>query len=498
MASPLRNFISFMSRKSSRNAGGYRWFQVWIALGLVLAILLLASSISTYVLVSRRLVVDHLRSEMAAQVANLDREIQRGAVRDSAQLTALLHQFQERSNGRIASIRIENDGATVAQAGGLEVMAFSNDYVRAHLPSRQPIFTAVNSSAGRILVEVFPFRLAGPLAAPMGPPMHIKHMRHPFSTLEMAVFLDGNSTPLWPLKRNLMINSSAALALLMSLTVIALRLRAYVAGRQLEQEVEIARTVQRDLLPSASRKLEGFELAADCVPATRVSGDFFDTFPGRAGRPAFVLGDVSGKGVPAALLMGVIHGAVRSSGWTESAMQHAEAAQELNRLLYERAATERFATMFWSYFDPASQHLHYVNAGHCPPLLLKAAHRNTILRLAIGGPVLGLLPNAAYQNGSVRLDAGDILVLYSDGIVEAANSQDEEFGEQRIQAIVAKCRNKTAEQIRDEILSAVQAFTGRGVPEDDRTLCVIVYSGTATRAETSDTEADLKTTACAA
>lgn len=377
---------------------------------------------------------------------------------------------------------LAGNGATVSQTGSPGTPAFSNQYVRSHFAARQPIFKILNTASGRVLVEVFPFRLPGTIAlAEFAPAVKPVKIARQFGTVEIAAFLKGDSAALWPLRRNLIINSSAALVLLMSLAVIAVRLRSYVAGRQLEQEVELARSVQRDLLPSPKRKLDCFELAADCVPAARVSGDFFDTFSARGDRAAFVLGDVSGKGIPAALLMGVIHGAVRSSCWTESPIQHAEATQQINRLLYERAATERFATMFWSYFDSESQHLKYINAGHCPPLLLKAAHRNTILRLTIGGPVLGLLPDAEFQLGSVRLEPGDVLVLYSDGIVEATNSLDEEFGEHRVVDIVKKCRKNTAEEIRDQILSSVEVFTGRIVPEDDRTLFVIVYSGEPTR-----------------
>jgi len=179
------------------------------------------------------------------------------------------------------------------------------------------------------------------------------------------------------------------------------------------------------------------------------------------------------------LLMGVLHGAVRSSSWSDSADKHAESTQHINSLLYERAATARYATMFWSYFDPATQHLKYINAGHCPPLLMKAGHGNAVLRLTAGGPVLGLLPHAVYQQGSVRLDPGDVLMLYSDGIVEATNTNDEEFGEMRVVEIARNCFGHTAEGIRDAILTSVEAFTGRAVPEDDRTICVIAYTGAA-------------------
>jgi sigma-B regulation protein RsbU (phosphoserine phosphatase) len=197
--------------------------------------------------------------------------------------------------------------------------------------------------------------------------------------------------------------------------------------------------------------------------------------------------------------MGVLHGAVRSNGWTESPLGHQEATRQMNQLLCERAAMSRFATMFWSYFDSKSQHLKYINAGHCPPLLVvKTAHRNTILRLCSGGPVLGLLAGAEFQQGSVRLDSGDVLILYSDGIVEAANAADEEFGEGRVAAIVTTYSEDTAENIRNHILAEVDAFTGTLAPQDDRTLVVIVYLGAVQPNETCNLQTAPETPACVA
>lgn len=475
MARTIRHFKTWMEDIKGE-ANSYRWFPVWIGIGLVLAILLLVSSISTYIMVSRRLLVEHVRGDLAAEMATLDRESRQSKVESTAQLAAMLKRAVERSNGRIEWLRVQSgDGATVVHAGAYVPQTFSMESIQAHLSERQPIFKTVETANGKALAEVFPFRIPGP--AGQFDPAKRGRGPHAFGTIEIGAPLAGESASLWPLKRNLMINSSAALVLLISLTVIAVRLRSYVAGQQLHREVEIARHVQMDLLPSPQCKLDGFEVAADFVPAARVSGDFFDTFPVREQRAAFVLGDVAGKGVPAALLMGVLHGAVRSGSWAESGIQHADATEQINALLYERAATARYATMFWSYFDTGTQHLKYINAGHCPPLLMKAGHGNTVLRLTSGGPVLGLLPSASYQQGSVRMDPGDILVLFSDGIAEAHNSRDEEFGEERIIEVARNCFDRRADTVRNAILSAVEAFTGRAIPEDDRTLCVIGYTG---------------------
>ncbi len=478
---------------------GSRWFQLCIGVGVVVAVLLLVSSISTYVLVSRRLIVDQLRRDLAAQVAVMDQQLQHGPIESPDQLFTILQNARGRSNGRIMWIQVRaSDGATIAQVGSRR-QVFSDEEVHAGIRGRQPVYKTLPTTTGRLLVEVFPFRIPPQLMRLAIPESPVPgNAPRQYSALEIGASLEGAGAPLWPLKRNLIINSSAALVLLISITVIALCLRSYVAGRQLEHEVQIARSVQHDLLPSSNRASDGFKIAADWMPAARVSGDFYDTFTMRANQPAFVLGDVSGKGVPAALLMGVIHGAVRASCWTESPLQHQESTRQMNRLLYERAATERFASMFWSYFDPESEHLKYVNAGHCPPLLLKAAQRNTILRLSIGGPVLGLIPDARFQQGSVRLEPGDVLVLYSDGIVEAANSADEEFGEERLGAVLRRCSQIGAEKVRDRILASVEAFTGQAVPQDDRTLLVVVYSGATSRTRSTESQTDCEVATCAA
>src|SRR5205807_7958388 len=154
-------------------------------------------------------------------------QVQRGAVTNSGQLAAMLQQTQERSNRRIAWIQIRSgDGATVSESNSAATLAFSSQYVRSHISARQPIFKLLNIATGHILVEVFPFRLPGSTSRGEIPvPATPARIPRQFGTSEIAAYLDGASAALWPLKRNLMINSSAALVLLISLTVIALSLR---------------------------------------------------------------------------------------------------------------------------------------------------------------------------------------------------------------------------------------------------------------------------------
>lgn len=455
-------------------SANHLWFHLAITSGFMLAIVLLISSVSTYLTVSRGLVLERLRGDLHSQASTLEQQARRDGIQTRTQLLQLLQQSVAKSNGRIAWAVVRNRaGEAVATAGAPAASFFSAQDIQIRMRTHKPIFKIAGSNAKPLLIEVLPFMLPSPLR--LVQEVAAGGKGHPASTIELAEFWGGTDAALWSVRRHLMVNLAAAVALLAALAILTLRFRSYLAGRKLEQEVEIASSVQRDLLPSAQCKLEGFEIAGDYMPVSPVGGDFYDAFAVEDGRAAFVLGDVSGKGIPAALLMGVLHGAVRASGWTHSSAGHRAATREINRLLCQRASATRFATMFWSYFDPASQHLKYINAGHCPPLLLKRGHRDAVLHLSAGGPVLGVLAHAEFQQGSVRLDPGDVLVLYSDGIVEAANSAEEEFGEDRVLAAVQAHAGESAEKIRNHILAAVSAFAGAAQPQDDRTLVVAVY-----------------------
>ncbi len=193
--------------------------------------------------------------------------------------------------------------------------------------------------------------------------------------------------------------------------------------------------------------------------------DFYDVSSPDGRTTNFLIGEVSAAGVRATALVNMIKSMVRSA-------DREAAAFELNRMLYEQ---DRYAAMFWSQFDPETRLLHFINAGHLPPLLFKA-NRRPMLRLEHAGPGLGVFPNATYRQGAVTLDPGDILVIYSDGIVEASDHSDESFGEDRLITVVELSRNKSVEEIRNRILSSVQAFASDTAPATDRTLLVIRYA----------------------
>jgi len=196
-----------------------------------------------------------------------------------------------------------------------------------------------------------------------------------------------------------------------------------------------------------------------------VESHFSDVSSPEGRAATFLIGEVSASGARTATLVNLIQSAFRSA-------DQEAAAFEINRMLYEQ---DRYAAMFWSQFDPETRLLHFINAGHLPPLLFKA-NRRPMLRLEHAGPGLGVFPNAAYRQGSVSLDPGDILVIYSDGIVEASDHSDESFGEDRLITVVELSRNKSVEEIRTRILSSVQTFASDTAPATDRTLLVIRYA----------------------
>jgi hypothetical protein len=465
--------------QSAKNS--YRGFKWGIGLGALAALALLVNSVTNYAVVSEKLRVEHLRQEMAADVAVLDSQIR--ARPDAA--AELVTSMQRNSAGRIAWIQVRNTADEIlAHAGRDASPAFTHVEFHERLLARKPAYRLLDSPSGDVVVEAFPIRIPAKGLAPVRPtifrPVSMlsdtasetdtpKPARAGLGMVEIAAFTSAVDTAFWPLQRNLLINITAAIALLAALGVMMFYFRGYTKGRELEDQVAEANEVQRDLLAPAGTLPEDFSLATEFAPALGVSGDFYDAFP-VAGGAAFVLGDVAGKGVPAALLMGVVQGAVRSSDWTGSARKHLDATVMLNRLLCDHSAKQRYASMFWAYFDQASSSLHYVNAGHQAPVLVRGGE---VTRLEEGGPVLGLLPYATYRQGRVELEPGDTLLLFSDGIVEAMSSGGDLFGDERL--IAAASAGGDAYAIRDRVLAAVEAFTGDPTDSDDRTLVVLQY-----------------------
>jgi sigma-B regulation protein RsbU (phosphoserine phosphatase) len=227
-----------------------------------------------------------------------------------------------------------------------------------------------------------------------------------------------------------------------------------------KKEWEQAREVERGLLPEELPQVPGFELAANWQPACQVGGDFFDVRPLGEGRFALCVADSMGKGVAAALVMSNLQAAVCALEPCEPA----ELCRRVNSLLCRNLRDGRFATFFYGVLDTTSRELRYASAGHCPPLVGRAA--GGVERLAEGGVVLGLLPDAIYGQGTVALASGDRLVLYTDGLTEAEDPAGEQLGEARLTELVAEHRSLTVAALCERLCAAA------GRPQDDLTLLI--------------------------
>jgi serine phosphatase RsbU (regulator of sigma subunit) len=378
----------------------------------------------------------------------------------------VLEELVRESPQQIAWIRIVgSDGEVLAETPGARSAAVvpPERYHRV-FGDRDRIPAPLEIDAGRTIIIAQPFRMPGPTHRRPGPP----------PTLEIAVLTEGVSVHYGALRRNLIVGSSAAIALMVAVAIIAFRFRHYMRGRRIEQELAVARRVQFDLFPSEGVQSRSVDFAAECVPALQVGGDLYDVFEAGGGEVCMVLGDVSGKGLPAALLMGLVQGAVRASRITGVSSNHEDAAERLNHLLCSKTARERFVSLFWAYFDPLESRLSYINAGHLPPLLIKGnGPVPRVERLQEGGPVLGVLPAARYAQAHCAIESGDLLVVYSDGILEAANDRGEEFGEERVIDAVLRSAASDPAAICDAILRDVREFLGDELPQDDQTLMVV-------------------------
>jgi sigma-B regulation protein RsbU (phosphoserine phosphatase) len=202
-----------------------------------------------------------------------------------------------------------------------------------------------------------------------------------------------------------------------------------------------------------------------------VGGDYFD-FATDEGRVLIALGDVSGKGTGAALLMTVLRAAVRAH-WTEDTL--GEAVSHINRTVCQNVPSNKFVTFFVARLDPGSGEITYVNAGHNPPLLIRAA--GDIDLLHEGGMVLGLFENVTYEAGRVELRPGDTLLAYSDGVSETWSPDGEEYGEERLSAFAREHRGCDAAELQAAILGDLEGFEAGAAPTDDRTLVVLQRLG---------------------
>jgi sigma-B regulation protein RsbU (phosphoserine phosphatase) len=233
-----------------------------------------------------------------------------------------------------------------------------------------------------------------------------------------------------------------------------------------QEDFERAREIQQALMPRELPRIQGCELAAGCQPARVVGGDYFDAIRLGDARAAIAIGDVSGKGMAAALLMSNLQAIVRA--FAPGGLAPNELCAKANQLIAGNVAPGKFITFFYAVIDSVHMRIDYCNAGHNPPILRR--RDGSLERLREGGPVLGVLPAAHYDAGSAELRSGDCLVLYTDGISEAFNAADEEFGEDRLIGPLKQPAN-SAEERRRRIMVEVTEFAN-GNFHDDATLLI--------------------------
>ena len=235
------------------------------------------------------------------------------------------------------------------------------------------------------------------------------------------------------------------------------------------RDLEAAGRVQSRLLPQAPPRLKTLECAALCLEAGAVGGDGYDFLDLGAARMGFLLADVSGKGVPAALLWASLQATVRGHAETSSE-DLAAWMRAVNRSFLASTAPEHYATLFLAVYDDATRRLRYVNAGHNPPLLLRA--NGLCERLPATAPVVGLLETWDVFEAETRIEPGDTLLLYSDGVTEATGPRGVELGEARLTDHLRGCRELETAAVPETLVSHVQAFTG-GVIQDDVTIVAL-------------------------
>jgi len=453
-------------------------FGLVLGIGALIALVLCIQCVRTYWYIDAVLVPQGAEREAERQVGALATAARSAGITDGRALGLVIEHTLESAADRVLWMRVfDGENHLLAQGGKPQGTAKVPSRWWERVETHESLGVLVDTPEGKAFVAMLPFRIPRPphpFEAGTRPPDPLSRApgirRIPAYVIELAIPLKAVSGAFDGLRQNLIVGLIASIALLISVAMIGLRTPSYLRGKYLENELQLARRVQSDLQPRPHSVSPHVDFAASAVAADHVGGDFYDIFETASGQIAIVLGDVSGKGVSAALLVSVLQGAIRSS----TASQHESACEQINRMLCERTACERFATLFWGVFDPSSGTLHYVNAGHAAPMLVHKG-QNRIERLDEGGPVLGMLPTASYSAGTVEVQASDMLVLYSDGINEATDRNEKEFGEDRIKELITNTADATPAEVCERVMNRVTAFASDGAPPDDRTLLVVRF-----------------------
>ena len=249
--------------------------------------------------------------------------------------------------------------------------------------------------------------------------------------------------------------------------------REVVEKQRLEREVALATEIQRSLLPDAPPVVPGYDIAVVNQMCYDVGGDYYDFLNLGPQSLLLVVADVEGKGISSAMVMSNLQATLRAL------VMHLHSLEvltlSLNEMMYNDTRSKKFLSIFLGLIDTRRNGLHYINGGHVPPLLIDGK-TGEYKRLEEGGTVIGLFPSADYTRGSARLNPGDILVCCTDGIVEAMDRKDDEFGTERLAASILKNRHKPSQEIVDAVLAEVEEFSRGGIHVDDKVLMVLKVS----------------------
>jgi phosphoserine phosphatase RsbU/P len=244
-------------------------------------------------------------------------------------------------------------------------------------------------------------------------------------------------------------------------------------ARCLYRELEIARDVQQQLFPQNPPCIQGLDYAAFCRPTAFVGGDYYDFVIVPGGKIAITLGDVSGKGIAAAVLMASIQSSLRSQ-LLLAPDSLARLMTDFNSAVHSFSREDNYTTLFCGLLDLSTQKLTYVNAGHIPPLLLRGAKRDAAMtRLETGGFPIGLFKVANYEQGTVELKAGDIVLCHSDGFSDAANLDGQTWGDEPVAQVLDQNRDCGVQEILARLVAAADAFTGTAAQADDMTAVAV-------------------------
>lgn len=252
-------------------------------------------------------------------------------------------------------------------------------------------------------------------------------------------------------------------------------LQARVEKERVEKEIQIAADIQGRLLPKELPPVRAYSVSATAIPCKTIGGDYYDVITLDEDTYVFVVADVSGKGIPAALLVSTLHASLHAYVLTSLSLP--ELVQKLNAVVYKNTPSERYITFFISVLNIRRHQLMYINAGHNFPYLVRKSDPEFV-RLTAGGLPLGMFENAEYKSETVNVESDDLLVFYSDGVTEAMNKKFEEYGENRFRECILKYVDNDVNDLKGKVIDDIQEFIGSEPQSDDLTLMVLKRTGT--------------------